>query len=850
MAFTKDILNHIEICYNNINLTKITALKNYAEFLCDAIDSKSRHTSAIGLHTGSVYYQAMSVAVSAIGCLFYHNTDNADLIKSLNIGDMLIIDGERVRFKGIKDGIEFGIGFNAGDKYFIIECDNKKTRWLPLSEASKLNIALYRGEAEKLGGRGVRSTLKTRKEFLHTFFNGKLEFELSTEVNQSIALIMNRNLVEKLYRGIYFLFYGKKFLLSEIVTATYYSLEDSYQIGNNPTKEEPVLKFFSNVSACRNTIIDDKQNRIIGCLIGDENLWVSNNEIYDLVDRKSLKFVLMLGKTNYIKFRNWYESDIHSFYAIVPEIARDTLNKDELLLMVKDLNDEIVSFSHRSISSYYVNCGIDPDTISEIKKRLLQIKKECTEDNEKDRFLMESYFLLNLCRSAFFPLSYFDQANERNWTLSEKLKLLSNYEASLIGESKENAKFICENISKIVLELYHSNPKGEIIKTKLCDGEFNCIVATKSYFEKMFLLWLNDCNLKVKPKIITLSTFEKKENSLTDVVFTTPYYNQVFNPYASFDFKSAEVLCYEYEKSRAEKLMQDAESGRRLLREKNATTYVIAEQPKYIKFSDRIEDIEYEAEMNKMSHKLALTKVNEFMPSQGVNKTKIEKILTFDSGCVGYFTKFYKGYVLREDKVVETELDNLNIGDYMVFTKQSENRDIVDLLLNQLLGSKYKDTAYPEYYSASTRWKKELRQYKLINNLTYSQLSNRLRCYACVKHPVTIRVWLDESSYVVGPRELSDYEAIVQLLKMDSLPEEIKNSCDKIRELRTKILDTLGKAIIHGMFAETKDLLSDFVCERVGNLSQIEQITGIMSSEMVDAVPIYMANKPINMEDE
>lgn len=856
MILTKEILNQIGIYYDNIELTKITALKNYGEFLCDIIDSNERHTAAIGLHTGSVYYQAMAVSVAAIGCLFYRNTNIAELIESLNIGDKLIIDGQRVIFKGVEDGI-VGIGFNPGDKYFILECNNGQKRWISLEKASELNMSLYQGGAESLGGRGIRSTLKYRKDFLSAFSTNP---EISTEINQSIAVLVTKNMAEQLYRGIYFLYGGKKIALSEIVTATYYTSEDFYQIGNNPTKEEPILKFFSNVSTCRDTIMDDKQNRIIGCIVADENMWVFNSEIHDIVDRKSLKYALMLGRSHYTKFKNWYESDLYKLYAIVPETTQNLLDENEFLPWMQGLKEEIISFSQRNISNNDIQSRVKLSVVCEIKKRLLKIQKECMEDNEKEDFLMESYFLLNLCRSAFFPLLYCDKANEKkilSWTLTEKLQALNNYATSLIGELKEDVKFICDNIAKMVFEIYHSNPKGEIIRNKLINREVDYIVATKLYYKDLFSLWIDDCKLKVQPKIVTLSSFEKNQKVLVNVIFTTSYYNSLFNPYASFGFKTAEVLLYEYEKHQAQNLIRDAERGRNLLKEKNTITYDIIEQPKQIELTEENRDDNmFENIMDKMANGLSVKRANRYISTLATSggTAKVEKVFTFASGSVGYFTKYYKGYAIYGDKVIEVDLDNLKVGDNMVFTKQCENKDIVDLLLNQLLENQYRNTKYPEYYYLSTEWKKELRRYRLMQNLTYSQLADQLKCFGCVKHLVTIRVWLDETSYVVGPRELSDYEAIVKLLKLEKSPLEIKKGCDEIRALRTKILDTLGKAIIRGMSTGEKDSISDFICEKAENLSQIEQITGIISSDM-DAtvpttVPMYMVNKPLNMEEE
>ena len=182
----------------------------------------------------------------------------------------------------------------------------------------------------------------------------------------------------------------------------------------------------------------------------------------------------------------------------------------------------------------------------------------------------------------------------------------------------------------------------------------------------------------------------------------------------------------------------------------------------------------------------------------------------------------------------------------MVFTKQSENKDIVDLLLGQLLTGQFKNTSYPEFYRLSICWKKALRDYMRLYDLSYQQLADRLAKSGCSKHQVTVRSWLIEESHIVGPRDLGDYEAIVLLTKLTESPEKIKEACEEIRSLRMKILDLLGRAIINGMFTDEKDPVSALVYQRAENLTQIEQITSITNSGSDANVPVYMINKPFN----
>lgn len=853
MGTTKEIFNQIDVVYDGVELNKIMALKEYGDFLCDVIDSEDRHTGAIALHTGSEYYQAIAIAVAVLGCLFYHNTDIKELIETLIIDDILLLDGQRIRFKGIDDGQKLGIGYQESVKYFTyIYDDNGSKKSIPLINAYKLNIKPYNGKSDKLGGQGIRSNFNARKDFLSAFVKGKAKAEVSTEIDHSIAAIIDRSTAEQFYKGISINYNNKAVALSDIATATYYSEEESYQIGNNPTKEEPIIKFYSKISACRDDIMEDRKKRIIGCLICEEDVWAQNSETHDISDRKSLKFALLTGKSHYVCYNDWYEEDGYKYFASVPETVQNLVNDTEFKPKTNQLKKELLSFVNHKIVDINVNCNIELNVL-EIKKRLLKIKQEGIAGDSKDDFLLTSYFLLNLCRSAVFPLCYCDIANQKgliNWTINEKVSSLKKYINTLIGVLCEDAQFVYDNLSQMVSVLYKTNPKSDALKQKTVNRQAEYIVVTKAYYEHLITLWLDDCNVQYRPTVITVSAFEKSREIFKNVIFATIYYDFSFNPYASFNCLNADILLYEYENYRASYLKKTAEKGRKLLHDKNFIPYDIITETKTEAVDEVESDEEYEDEMDKMAKELLLKSAYRNISSfnnTSDGTTKVEKIFTFASGSIGYFTKYYKAYRICGEEVLEADLDELKIGDSIVFTKQSENKDIVDLLLNKLLAEQYQNTEYPEYYRLSICWKEALREYQCEHQLTYQQLAERLSNVGCKRHYATIRSWLDSESHIVGPRDLEDYEAFLRLVDLDENPEAIKRSCDEIRRLRMRILDELGKAIIRGMFADKKDAVSELIYKEAETLTQIEQITSISDSGTNARVPIYMINKPLNM---
>ena len=160
-----------------------------------------------------------------------------------------------------------------------------------------------------------------------------------------------------------------------------------------------------------------------------------------------------------------------------------------------------------------------------------------------------------------------------------------------------------------------------------------------------------------------------------------------------------------------------------------------------------------------------------------------------------------------------------------------------------------RNTEYPEIYRLSICWKQALKNYMDSYDLSYQDLADRLGRKGCLKHQVTVRSWLVEEFHIVGPRDLSDYKAIVALTNLNEFPDQIKEACEKIRSLRTKILDLLGNAILRSIFTETddKDSVSALVYKNVNKLTQIEEIESI-SDLISDAnIPNYMINKPFDI---
>ncbi|HCX48802.1 MAG TPA: hypothetical protein DG757_07130, partial [Bacillus sp. (in: Bacteria)] len=116
------------------------------------------------------------------------------------------------------------------------------------------------------------------------------------------------------------------------------------------------------------------------------------------------------------------------------------------------------------------------------------------------------------------------------------------------------------------------------------------------------------------------------------------------------------------------------------------------------------------------------------------------------------------------------------------------------------------------------------------------------------KHQVTLRSWLNENSYIVGPRDVDSFYQIALICndeKMLRNPEIYFEACNTIRSTRIRILKLLGSAVINS-FVNSGVLtneFSEYIAPKINELSHVVQIEIITDVHDVQ-VPSYMANRP------
>ncbi len=362
------------------------ALHAYGEYICGLFDDDEKHVASLLLHTGSEYYQVIAVVVSALKILLHSNTDMDGLLQSLKVGDLLLVDGQRAKFLGVKDGSRLESGFLPDRQYFCIETGRGPIRSASLERAKQWNISRYQGDSVSLGGKGVKDSLEERRKFIANFCGQKEQKNVSTGINSSVAVLADRDFAERVYKRVSVTYSKRTVPFSKLVTAAYVSENESYQIGSNPVKEEPIIKFYSKISSCRNGIVEDKHRRITVCIACGEQDRISNSEIHDIVDRKSLRTALLLGRTHYTEYREWFKDEQYKIYALVPEIVIEFAHDRSYFNTSQEFNEELARWAQHQISTVTIDCGWTAE--AKIKRELLSIKKEYFSSELKDLFLI------------------------------------------------------------------------------------------------------------------------------------------------------------------------------------------------------------------------------------------------------------------------------------------------------------------------------------------------------------------------------------------------------------------------------------------------------------------------------
>lgn len=857
------MLNKCDIYYEDALISKENIIERYIEFF-DNVFAGEKHSVNFALHTGSICFDIISVVAVTLGCLSYNLWTNDDIIFRLQIGDMVMYENKRYRWKGLED--------IDGIKYMVLGQDPKgkngeSIRRVCLKRYKHL-IKPYYGTSSLTDGRGVRKSKTNREEFLSHIFDIPIA-DVPSLINVAVVIVSNRGDFWEICKHLSIVYGEKKRIgLLDIVPAAYYTGQEEIQFGTNPTKAAPVLKIAGKMSVARDIVLDKYGNKVVGLLVNRaHSLTENSSELADLLRRKSLYFVhiaLLLNVDASDHILDMYEE------ANIFACTKDYLSKGmgEIKCVnsfTVELEKQIDNIVNNTVTSIIVSGGWTWEQYRRIKNALVLIRQSNWISEQKNEFILSAHGLLNLLNTSVFSMCQIEDAitNLKIGTTvlppKERIDKLRNI-VNKAGVVKELCIAVINDIEEKYYEFMNQSPKALAIKEYLAkhNGRKIAIVVPKAYYAEMLdmtgVLKDNDDSVIC----VTANRFDAT-HEYESILVVGDINGKKFNPFQCHSAKNIDILLYECEnksfgyqkkkKDKSEKRLNSKICGIRYNEENSEDIYSDKEEEIIVQeFSDLEEYIE----------KLNVLDIGRFVESGLVSNSnsptsEVKHVGVFVTGERIFFSKYYTAVVFNHEvgSVTEKTVDKLLSGDFLVFTRRDDyTKNIVDFIYEKLLDTGKLSTKVIEASEKAEYWKNALRRYKMRGDYTYSDIAKKLRKIGSSLQEATIRSWLVEDSHIVGPRDVETMGYIAKVTQDVKILNDINGyfeACRVVRRERRTILELIGKAInnkLSGHIPQEGSVL-EVVYNNVDNLSETLELENVIElSESVN-VSINLVNKPI-----
>lgn len=878
MMKDKIISNMIEKCniyYDNMLISSEDIIKKYLFYFSSLFELKQKITSFV-FHTGSLCFDMVSLVAVIFICFTYNLNKNDDLLKSLEINDMVLYGGKRYRWGGIvkeEEGVE---------SIVLIE-DGKGKNGSIMNKISyehnKHKVKPYYGKSKKTDGRGIRKSKSNRNEFL-SYVLDMPQNDVPSTLNISVVVVADKNLFVDLCQHIHISYKdGQTIQLTDIVPISYFTGNcEEKPVGKNPAKEEAVIKGVSKVSTARDIILSKNMNKVIGMLITNiESLDSDVSCFRDLVRRKSLSFSITTsvykGKSSEVVLKQ-YE------YASIFACTRDMLADISLKINVPnrltiELNKQIRNIVEREIKPIHVDGCWSWEDYKRIKGTIYEIKQSNWTDSEKEDFLLSSLALLNLFTTSFFPLSLLEESVKEGYissmvaSPSERIKKICEIG---IGNSstREQCLFVNKALLKMYEELKNENPKENILCDILSQNKKKkiALIVPKAYYVDIFNHYYNMERKYNNVKCCTANRFNSCEQ-YDLVIVSGDIVGKKFDILQCYASAKTVIFLYDYENKMFNYRKQCFEKIERKLNARNKGLSdgksefpidISDEKNLEVEMSNTIDKF---YDLDKSFEDTGIFKLRKFLSEASTNymhsgTTEVNYVGTFVTGENILFSKSYYAVVFDriKEKVYEVHPGKLVEGDVLVFTKKNDyTKNIVDMIFDQLIKSEKLEKNLQEAAEKSIYWKNVLRKYKECNGLTYRDLSKQFKNYGSNLRESTIRQWLDADSHIVGPRDENTFKIIAEITQNSSMLENYKiyyNACKIVRHYRRKILALIEKAIndkLSNKIPPSGSILK-IVYEHVEKLSETKELESVRALEKTVIVANGFVNRPIIESEE
>jgi hypothetical protein len=516
-----------------------------------------------------------------------------------------------------------------------------------------------------------------------------------------------------------------------------------------------------------------------------------------------------------------------------------------------------------------INSVIPSDKFTNCKRQIHELSKHNGDSNpEINRFIVRSYWLLNLMERSFFPLSHLEdlivEGGVRALSPKGELEHLRSMVRNVIDPIfKSKMEEIINFLHQTYEVMYNDNPKFQFLKQLICDRSDQkiAVVVHRSYYETVFRKAVPSYE-HGKWEITTLKRF--REDKFYDyIVFVGMNNWEVVNPLLLGNAPSLIFLLYPSEMNGMNYLMEHTIRRIEVCRSfpNNTDTAKITSYGTNTVSSDdhnRVhnrDEFDFERDLEKFVDGLILeSSVKKYLvPASSGNQTsRICRVAFLDTEEKVFFSKFYSAYVFDSVNrtVVETPVPYLKSGDKLIFPNyDDETRDIVEQIMDIMIENENNEKLKQSRLKARY-WKLVLQRYMKSRRLSYRELSDELEKCGLKKHEVTLRSWLDKDSHIVGPRDKESFRVVAQLTKDPKLiknPDVFWKACNDVRSMRIRILRFIGKNIVRTYGRENVDQEDELLSQMPINVSKMTRLVEI--EKIVDTDNLFVAancaNKPI-----
>jgi hypothetical protein len=871
------LMDKCDIYFEDSLISKERIVQKYAEFIASSFGEHT-HSLSVAQHTGSVCFDVVSFLIAALGCLALNETDNDEVVRSFEDGQIVLLSGDKIKERCLWHGFvkkgnssDFEVSDFDDAEYAVLEQPSISTKkYVPRNRWNR--ISPYNGTSTRTDGRGLRRAKSNRNEFISYLFEVPIA-SIPSVVGVSTVIVTDREVFRRIADGVRVEYgEGKSIGLLDLVTVSYYTSNlEEHQYGANPAKTEPSLKITSRISAARDLVLDKSGNKTIGFMvIGTDTVASGNSELTELLERKSLKFSMLTSSIDSDVAQKIIESQNEaSIFVCTKEFLLQHSEFPKMKNSVTtELNSQIENIINNDVSLIAVEGMCSWQEIKTLKNALFTIKRSDIRSEEKDDFIVTAQALINLILTAVFPLECLNKALECAEFVSRSRAIAPLTKLSELWRLADKPTELIDQfliVADIIDRLYHSVwtacPKYDALLDllgKYADKRI-AIVVPKAYYVDM--LKLNDSINKKCAAIVTANRFNGSER-YDAVIAVGDFSGSHFNPLKCRAASDILILLYDGEERSFRYKKRKAD-----LYEKNINARLSLETDGEEE-DEPIDDSEFDdvafivaedSNLNQYINTITSFDVCSFAQrmsgySGNAPASEVYAVGHFLSGEQILFTRYYQAVVFDEEgeTIEEKDVDSLQPGDTVVFAKRDDNtKNMVDYIYEQLhkvgrLSDKVLDATEKAQY-----WKLALREYKDIHGLSYRDLVKRLRGFGSSIQEVSVRQWLIEESHIVGPREENTLVQIANLTQDPFLlksPHAYFEACEIVRKQRKNILKLIEKAIVDRFrgFVPTDDKLLGFIFENVEALSETLDLEYVSVLDKPVSVPFNFTNRPIN----